>query len=176
MLKNYKYNIVISDTSCLIILTNINKLDILKEIFNSIEVTPDIKWEYERKGDILPDWLIVKEPNDKELVNKLKKDFKFGGEAEAIVLAKEEKERENNILLILDDADARHYAEDILDIEAKGTLWIISEARKKDILNTDEVKDILTRMKKNNFRISEKVLNKFIENIKSYDEKISNKY
>ena len=122
--------IVISDTSCLIAFTNVKKLDILKNTFDTIEVTPDIKKEYEEKSDTLPDWFIVKEPNDKKLVNKLKRDFKFGGEAEAIVLAKEEKENKNNVLLIIDDADARYYAIDILNITVKGTLWVIDEARK----------------------------------------------
>jgi hypothetical protein len=28
----------------------------------NIEVTPDIKKEYEEKGDVLPEWIMVKEP------------------------------------------------------------------------------------------------------------------
>jgi len=74
--KIFPERVIISDTSCLIAFTNAHRLDVLKNTFNTIEITPDIKKEYEvKKDDILPDWIVVKEPKNKEWVNKLKNDF-----------------------------------------------------------------------------------------------------
>jgi len=149
--------IIISDTSCLIALTNAHKLDIVYKTYKNVQVTPEVKKEYEEKGDILPSWINVKEPNNTEWVNKLKTEF-GSGESEAIVLAKETE----NVLLVLDDSRARNYAADI-GIKVTGTMGIIDEARKKDIITIDEAIDTLTIMKNNGFRVSDKLLNDFIE-------------
>jgi predicted nucleic acid-binding protein len=158
--------IIISDTSCIIAFTNVNRLDILKNTFNMIEITPDVKKEYERKKeDVLPDWIIIKEPINKERVNKLKE--KFGdGESESIVLAVEEGKKSR---LVLDDLNARNYALD-LGIDVMGTLGILNYAREKDILALDDAIDIATRMKKNKFRVSDELLNDFIEDMKTDDK------
>jgi predicted nucleic acid-binding protein len=53
--NNLQDKIIISDTTCLIAFTNANKLNILKNTYDYIEVTSDVKNEYESKnGDILP--------------------------------------------------------------------------------------------------------------------------
>ena len=57
------FNLVIADTSVLIVLSKINRLHILKEIFNSITITPEIHLEF---GEELPDWIIIKEINDEK--------------------------------------------------------------------------------------------------------------
>jgi predicted nucleic acid-binding protein len=166
MQENIEDTVIISDTSCLIALTNAHRLDILKKRYKNIKVTPKVKSEYEKKGDILPSWIVVKKPNDEEWVNKLRN--KFGdGEAESIVLAKEEK----NALLVLDDMEARNYAID-MGITVTGTLGIIDSARKNNIINIDEAIDILNIIKNNNFRISDKILNDFINYMKIDNEKI----
>ena len=153
--------IIISDTSCLIALTNAHKLDIVYKTYKNVQVTPEVKKEYEEKGDILPSWINVKEPNNTEWVNKLKAEF-GSGESEAIVLAKETE----NGLLVLDDSRARNYAADI-GIKVTGTMGIIDEARKRDIITIDEAIDTLTIMKNNGFRVSDKLLNDFIEYMKT---------
>ena len=157
--------IIISDTSCLIALTNAHKLDILTKTYKNIQVTPEVKKEYEEKGDMLPSWIKAKEPNNTEWVNKLKAEF-GGGESEAIVLAKETE----NGLLVLDDSKARNYAADI-GIKVTGTMGIIDEARKRKIITINEAVDTLTIMKNNGFRVSDKLLNDFVEYMKT-DEKI----
>jgi predicted nucleic acid-binding protein len=164
--NNLQENIIISDTTCLIAFTNANKLNILKSTYDNIEVTLDVKKEYEsKKGDVLPDWITVKEPNDIELVNRLKKDF-GAGESQSIVLAIEEKKS----LLVLDDKKARDYAIN-KGLNVTGTLGVINKARNKDILTLDEAVDIVTKMKNNNFHLSGKLLNNFIEDMKGDDKK-----
>ena len=57
------FNLVIAVTSVLIVLSKINRLHILKEIFNSITITPEIHLEFDEE---LPDWIIIKEINDEK--------------------------------------------------------------------------------------------------------------
>jgi predicted nucleic acid-binding protein len=152
--NNLQERIIISDTACLIAFTNANKLNILKSTYDNIEVTPDVKNEYESKNDdVLPDWITVKEPDDKEFVNRLKRNF-GAGESESIVLAIEEKYS----LLVLDDKKARDYAIN-KGLNVTGILGVINKARNKDILTLDEAIDIVTKMKNNNFHLSDKLLN-----------------
>ncbi len=47
-------NIIISDTSCLIALTNIDELDLLHKVYNQIITTTEVLNEYE---EILPSWI-----------------------------------------------------------------------------------------------------------------------
>ena len=46
--------IVVSDTSCLIVLSKIGKLDILRKLYSKIIITPEIANEF---GDELPTWI-----------------------------------------------------------------------------------------------------------------------
>lgn len=48
---------IISDTSCLIVLTKIEKLDILKGLFGEVIITPAIAKEYQLP---LPEWIKVR--------------------------------------------------------------------------------------------------------------------
>ena len=48
--------IIIADTSCLIVLSNIGLLTILNDLYHEILITPEVKDEFK---DILPDWIIV---------------------------------------------------------------------------------------------------------------------
>jgi predicted nucleic acid-binding protein len=95
-------HIIISDTSCLIGLTNIGQLDILRKLFPCIVITPEIAGEY---GDILPEWIIVKTVENRQKVNEINKILHIG-ESSAIALALET----TNSKLILDDKKARKYA------------------------------------------------------------------
>ena len=48
--------IIISDTACLISLANIRRIDILREMYDSVIVTPEVANEY---GDPLPEWITI---------------------------------------------------------------------------------------------------------------------
>ena len=75
--------IIISDTSCLIALSKINKLDILKDLYSEIIITREV---YNEFGGTLPNWIIISDiknsQKQKELEIKLDK-----GEASSIALA-----------------------------------------------------------------------------------------
>lgn len=49
--------IIIADTSCLIVLSNINELDILRRLYSEITITPEVASEYIHE---LPGWIKIK--------------------------------------------------------------------------------------------------------------------
>jgi predicted nucleic acid-binding protein len=57
------HSIVISDTSCLIILNKIGQLEILQKVYYNVITTPEVAIEFLEK---LPDWVIIKEVQDKK--------------------------------------------------------------------------------------------------------------
>lgn len=87
--------IVISDTSCLIALINIEQLELLKEIYREIIITTEV---YQEFGGLLPDWIIVTEVKNRQKQAELEK-LLDKGEASSIALALEKK----NTVLIIDE-------------------------------------------------------------------------
>ena len=72
--------IIISDTSCFIVLSKIGELDILHKVYSKIITTIDIVSEY---GEALPDWVEIQNANDKYRQQLLKMQIDKG-EASAI--------------------------------------------------------------------------------------------
>ena len=62
--------VVIADASCLISLSNINRLELLKDVFSNIIITPEVGREF---GEQSPDWIVVEAVTDrqKQILNKL---------------------------------------------------------------------------------------------------------
>ena len=94
---------VISNTSCLIVLDNIDMLGILKDLYGTIIITKEVSEEFSKT---IPDWIDVREVNDKKYL-ELMKNFVDLGEASTIALA---VEVDNNIT-ILDDLKAENSKE-----------------------------------------------------------------
>lgn len=147
--------VVISDTSCLIALSKIEKLNLLQELFNEIIITREVYCEF---GRPLPEWIIVTEVNNKlkqfELENRLDR-----GEASAIALALEIE----NSTLIIDEAKGRKISQS-LNIEIIGTIGIILLAEKKGLIS-----DSIATLRKliyQGFWIPETLMNKIIEEYK----------
>lgn len=53
--------IIISDTSCLIVLSKIDELELLNLMSKEVYVTSAIQKEFEKK---LPSWIHIKDPKD----------------------------------------------------------------------------------------------------------------
>ncbi|MDB4901906.1 MAG: hypothetical protein JWQ63_1187 [Mucilaginibacter sp.] len=136
-------DIVIADTSCFILLSNINELSLLHKVYGEIITTPQIAMEF---GSILPDWIKIKSPADyqKQQILELQIDK---GEASAMALALELP----GSLIILDDLRARVLAEQ-LGISITGTLGVIVKAKLNGIIPS--VKPLLSKIKQTNFRVS----------------------
>jgi predicted nucleic acid-binding protein len=139
--------VVVSDTSCLITLTNIDELHLLQKLYGTILTTHDVATEF---GGNLPGWIEVISPIDlqKQQILEFHVDK---GEASAIVMALEQKAD----LIVLDDLKARKSAER-LGLEITGTLGIIIKAKQSGEI--DSIKPILKKLQSTNFRISKELI------------------
>lgn len=134
---------VISDTSCFIVLSKINRLELLRELYGKTYTTSVIAEEF---GEPLPEWVIVEDVKelDKQRILETQIDK---GESSAIALALEKKDT----LVILDDYKARKLAVK-LGLQITGTLGIIAKA--KLLGKITSVKPVIAEIKNTNFRIS----------------------
>ena len=138
--------IIVSDTSCLILLLKIDELDILKEMSNKIYVTSIIKEELKQE---LPDWIQILDPKDKHYQSILELDLDKG-EASAIALMLEL----DDAILLIDDLKGRKIAEK-LSLRFSGTFGLLIKAKQIGIIKS--VKPILDKIRLTNFRFSEKL-------------------
>jgi len=137
------HKIIISDTSCFIVLSNIGELEILQKVYSKIITTIDIVSEY---GEALPDWVEIRNASDKYRQQLLEMQIDKG-EASAIALALENP----GCTLILDDYKARKLAER-LGIDITGTIGVIIKAKLKGIIPS--IKPILEKIRHTDFRLS----------------------
>ena len=137
------HEIVIADTSCLIILSNVSELDLLRRVYDTITTTPEVVNEF---GESLPDWINIKSPVNQSKLHELEL-LVDKGEASAITLALETP----GSMIILDDLQARVLAER-LGVKITGTLGVIVKAKLNGIIPS--IKPILNNIKQTNFRIS----------------------
>lgn len=145
-------DIVISDTSVLILLQKIEALDLLKSLYGSVMITPEVSDEFSKKP---PEWLLIRKVKDKKYQEVLETQID-PGEASVIALAREFE----NPLLLLDDLKARKLAKK-LNLKFTGTLGILYKAKKSGRIN--RVKPFLDNLLKNHFRISDKVIREFLK-------------
>ena len=147
-MQNNLYNkAIISDASCLIALTNINRLEILKQLFNEIIITPEVASEYKRS---LPDWIIIKDVKNKDMIAEARKNNLGIGESSSIALAMETQ----NAVLILDDDRARIFARKN-GLAITGTLTIIGSAC--DLGYIESYEEACEDLRQVNFRFSSKI-------------------
>jgi predicted nucleic acid-binding protein len=132
---------VVSDSTCLIGLERIGKLDILPALFALIMIPPEVEREF---GGKFP-WLKVENLKDNLLVKALQM-VVDAGEAEAIALASEK-----NYPLISDDKQARAAAKR-LGVEFIGTVGVLARAKQNGVIAA--LKPILDDLESNNFFIS----------------------
>ena len=143
---------VISDTSCLIALAKIDKLNLLRELYQEILITKEVNQEF---GGSLPDWILIKEVSNKQKQIELEKQLDLG-EASSIALALELE----NSTLIIDETKGRKIAQSY-DIDIIGTIGIILLAEKKGLI--PDVIAVMLRLVNQGFRLSDKLIDRIIE-------------
>ena len=144
--------IIISDTSCLIALTNIDKLDLLKDLYEEVIITREV---YKEFGGLVPDWISISEVKDKQKQHELEQQLDKG-EASSIVLALEI----DNSTLIIDEVKGRKIAQS-LNIDIIGTIGVILLANQKGVIN--DVIGTILRLVNKGFRLSDKLINIIID-------------
>lgn len=144
--------IIISDASCLIALTKIDKLDLLKDLYQEIIITNEV---YNEFGSSLPKWILITEVKNKQQQIELEKRLDKG-EASSIALALEF----DNSTLIIDEVKGRKIAQS-LNINIIGTIGIILLADKRGL--TKNAIGIILRLVNKGFRLSDKLINTIID-------------
>lgn len=137
------HKFVIADTSCLIILSKINELDLLHQIYGNIITTLEVAKEF---NEPLPDWITVNEVSGKDVQQLLELQIDVG-EASAIALALET----TNSIIILDDFKARSLANK-LGLKVTGTVGVIIKAKLRGIIPS--IKPYLKKIRNTNFHLS----------------------
>jgi len=120
MMQTNSDTIIIADTSCLILLSKIDEIGLLKSLAHHVYITSTVQSEF---GSSLPDWLIVKDPNQTPFQILLEKEID-AGEISAILLALETP----SSILVIDDLKGRKIAER-LKLQFVGTLGLLLKAK-----------------------------------------------
>ncbi len=135
-------NAVISDASCLIVLSKIDAVSLIQLLFGRVLTTPEIAAEVRLK---LPEWIEIVSPVDHEALRVMPSSIDRG-EATAIALALETPDS----ALILDDLTARNYAAR-LGITVTGTLGILINAKLDG--HIPSIRPFVEKIRETNFRI-----------------------
>ncbi len=144
--------VIISDTSCLIALSNIGLLNILKDLYQEIYITKEVKAEFNGK---LPEWVFVLEVKDSQKQVEIEKTLDKG-EASSIAIALEAPDS----TLIIDEIKGRKIAKS-LNINIIGTIGILLLAEKRGVIK--DVLSIILKLVNKGFRLSDDLLDKLIE-------------
>ena len=154
--------LIISDSTTIITLLNINRLDVLKNIFSLVYIPKKVYDEIviEEKITLNKNFFVVKEINDKNLYTLLTKSLDKG-ESEAITLAKE-----MNLSLIIDEKKGRKIATN-LGINIFGFIGLLVLNYKKEMLTKDDTLDIFYKAKKQGFMVGNNLENEFLKLIKN---------
>ena len=143
----------ISNSTPLIVLAKINRLDLLKDYFGEIYIPEEVYDEVVRRGGNLAgssevascNWIKVEPVKNRMAVETLSLSLDKG-EAEAIVLS-----REKDSLLIIDDGAGRKTAE-LLGVKITGTVGVLLLASMDGRLDLRKTMD---ELKSVGFRLSE---------------------
>lgn len=138
--------VVIADTSCLIAFSHLNLWWILQQLFGIVLVTQTIADEF---GQDLPSWIIIENPHDEILHQRLKR-LLDAGEASALTLALEHP----GSLLVIDEKKGRRVAQQ-QGVAIAGTIRLLLEARQRGWLPS--LRDCFAELKQTSFRFSLKI-------------------
>ena len=150
--------IVVSNSTILIGLVKIGKLDLLQEIFGKIYIPEEVYKEVVERGskklgsEIVKEaeWIEWKSVTDKTQVNLLLANLDRG-EAEVLELAKEMKAD----LLLIDEEKARKSAA-IAGFEVMGIVGLLVVAKNLGLI--DRSKPYIEELKRKKFRIANKIV------------------
>ena len=164
--------LIVSDSTTLITLLNIERVDILENLFDEVYIPVKVYDEVVIEESIVLEssFFIKKEIEDKILYKLLSRSLD-AGECEAIVLAKE-----MNLSLIIDEKKGRKISSN-LGINIMGFLGLLLLNHKKKYLSTEEVRDIFYSAREASFRVSERLEEQFFSllEVSTAEQRLSEK-
>lgn len=153
---------VVSNSTPLIFLAKIGRLNLLERLFDKIIIPNTVFAEVVVQGKernysdaYLVEKFIKKGVIVKQYIKNLKvSEMPIGkGELEAIELASKIGIRD----ILIDETKGRRIAR-LYDLKPKGTLWILTKAFEDDIISKEELKISIQELIRNGFRIREDIL------------------
>jgi len=159
--------IVISDTTPLITLLKIDRLDLLQKLYDEIKIPNSVFEELTINNLFLEesekikncDFLKIVSVSDREKVNFIQKTTGLDlGESEALVLCDELK----SDLLLIDEVKGRFVAKQ-LGFSITGAVGILTFAYKSNFVTADEMKKYVEILRESRKSIGEKLLNGLLE-------------
>lgn len=138
--------IVIADASCLILFTNIGRLDILASLYGNVVITSSVETEY---GLDLPEFVSVQDPQSAGQIRTLSL-MLDPGEASSIALALETRDS----LILIDEKKGRRIAIS-LGLNVSGTLGVLLKAADKGLITPDI--QLLNSLDECGFRLSNRL-------------------
>jgi predicted nucleic acid-binding protein len=153
---------VISDTTPIISLIKINRLDLLQKLFNEIlipqavfrELTTNVAFENEAKIVKESDFLKTSPIQNRKALEILQAASGLDdGESEAIILADELK----SDVLIIDERRGRKVAKN-LGINITGTVGVLLQAYDEKMITSEEIKAYFGQLKNSNIRLSDSLI------------------
>ena len=164
-------SIVVVNTSPIIYLSSINKIDILKKLFREVFIPEAVKREVLTGGEDnfgFREITSTKWIKTKKIKNKLAKKYLLtdidDGEAEVIVLAEELKPN----TIIMDDRLGRKIAK-LRGFNVIGTLRVLVIANEKGVII--KVKPLIEKLKESGFWVSEDVYKSILTQSKELSTK-----
>jgi len=143
---------IISDSTALIILFDLDRIELLENLFEIVYISPIVLEEISVKYPVvLPSFMRVEKLKDDELFNSLKMLLDLG-ESEAIALAKEK-----NLSIIIDEKRGRKIAKGV-GLKVIGLLGVVYLNVKKGFLSKDEAISFLDDAVNHGYRISQKMV------------------
>ena len=123
--------LIVSDTSPILNLVAVERLELLRDLYGSIVIPPAVSAELHANGIFLTaDWVEVIEPRNRAAVDGLRAELD-AGESEAIVLAQQLKAS----LLLMDERLGRRAAIQ-LGLDVTGLLGILAEGKKRGLISS----------------------------------------
>lgn len=159
---------IISNTSPIIHLAKIGKLELLKKIFKTVLIPSSVFNEilkYPKSNEAISISKAVKEKwiKIKEItINQLLKEFDNVAKTELDVISLALNERK---IILIDDQAAVKIA-DLFDLEVHGTLYVIIKSVKLRLLNKREAIELVNKMINNELYLSSDVYALFLERLK----------
>lgn len=156
---------VIVNSTPLLVLGNIGRLDILRSLYEQIEIPAAVYREVTEKNDTASkallaasDWIKVRTVEN--IADYAMYQAKLhAGEVETMIIAQKPVKAD---LVILDDMAARKTAK-YLGLTVTGTMGVLVKAKQKQIIPA--VKPILDEIMRNGFYISEKVVKMVLKSV-----------
>ncbi len=150
---------IVSDSTTLIILFDLNRLELLSNLFPKIIIPSAVYAEISVKRAIaLPPFITIQQAQETETLKRLKK-LLDRGESEAIALALELESK-----LIIDEKKGRKIAIR-QGIEIIGLLGIVYLNIKKGFISQDEAKTFLNEALDHGYRISQHLIDEIFQRI-----------